>query len=66
MHFIDMYWLVMPNLHPHGVHFGILDLTTLVGVGGVFLAALGWFLKGSKLVPIRDPRLVESLSFQNF
>ena len=55
----------MPTLHAHNVHLTWLDLTTLIGVGGVFLAALGWFLRRSALVPIHDPRLEESLSFEN-
>ncbi|MCP3979673.1 MAG: quinol:cytochrome C oxidoreductase [bacterium] len=66
MHLADLHWLIMPNLHAHDIHVGLLDVTTLVGVGGVFLAGLGWNLKRSALVPVRDPRLAESLSFQNF
>jgi len=65
MHYLDLYWLVMPSLHPHWAHLSPLDLTTFVGVGGVFLAALGWLLRRGALVPIRDPRLAESLRFEN-
>ena len=65
MHLLDMHWLVMPNLHAEGFHLSLLDLTTLLAVGGVFVGGLGWALCRSKLIPIRDPRVRESLSFEN-
>jgi hypothetical protein len=65
MHLLDLYWLVMPNLHPEGVAPGILDLAALLGSIGVFLAAFGWSLQRQALVPLRDPRLPESLLFEN-
>ncbi|HSR52180.1 MAG TPA: hypothetical protein VLV83_15225 [Acidobacteriota bacterium] len=73
VHYIDLYWLVMPSrtttvdgvagalgFHPH-----LLDLTCLIGVGGVFLGALAYLMRRPKLVPMRDPRLAESLSYEN-
>jgi hypothetical protein len=33
---------------------------------GLFLALFGWSLTTSKLVPINDPRLEESLNHENF
>jgi hypothetical protein len=65
MHYLDIYWLVMPTLHHHGAHFSALDITTLLVVGGVFLAGLGWLMRRGALVPLKDPRLGESLSFEN-
>ncbi|MCB1153717.1 quinol:cytochrome C oxidoreductase, partial [bacterium] len=66
MHFIDMYWLVAPSLHHEGVVFGLIDVTTLLGIGGLFLAFFTWNLRRNPLVPIKDPRLQESLRFENF
>jgi hypothetical protein len=66
MHGVDLYWLVMPSLHPAGVGFGALDVAAFVAVGGIFFAVLTWLMLGSPLVPVRDPRLPESLSFENF
>jgi len=37
----------------------------LIGMGGLFLANTAWLLQGAALVPLRDPRLNESLSFPN-
>ena len=66
MHFIDLHWLVMPTFHETGFSFTVLDFTTMLGVGGLFLAAFGFFLTRAKLVPARDPRLIESVTFENF
>jgi hypothetical protein len=65
MNFLDLYWLVMPSLHPGGVHVTLLDLTTLAAVGGAFVGSAAWLMRRAPLVPVRDPRLSESLSFEN-
>jgi hypothetical protein len=65
MHLLDLYWLVMPNLHPTGMVPSLLDAAALIGCCGVFLAAFGLALKRQALVPLRDPRLPESLTFEN-
>ena len=38
VHWVDLYWLVMPHLHPAGPRPSLLDLTAFVGVGGVAVA----------------------------
>ncbi|HEV7671033.1 MAG TPA: quinol:cytochrome C oxidoreductase [Thermoanaerobaculia bacterium] len=65
MHALDLYWLVMPSLHVGGITLSWLDVATLVGSCGVFLAAFGWSLGRQALVPLRDPRLPESITFEN-
>jgi len=65
MHFMDLYWQVMPTLHPEGVRPSALDVAALVAVGGCFVAAASWLMKRQALVPLRDPRLAESLTFEN-
>ncbi len=64
IHLWDIYWLVMPNLH-NEITFSLLDVTSLLGVGGLFVALVGWLLGRGALLPTRDPRLVESLAFEN-
>lgn len=76
MEVVDMYWLIQPVLaHHHAIHsgdhhmtmhLGPLDLLTLIGVAGVFLAAFGWASGRRALVPTGDPRLAESVHFENF
>jgi len=65
MHYVDVYWLVIPSIEGLGARPGIVDLAALVTVGGAFLAAFGWLLVRSPLVPAGDPRLSESLAFEN-
>jgi hypothetical protein len=40
-------------------------LAFVVGLGAVFFVTTTWFLRRAPLVPIGDPRLGESLSFEN-
>ena len=65
MHALDLHWLVMPNLHPEGFTPALVDVTTMVGAVGLFLAAFGRASRRQSLVPVRDPRLSESLLFDN-
>jgi hypothetical protein len=65
MHFVDLYWLVMPTLHPEGVRPSLLDIAAFLTVGGCFAAAMTWLMRRQALVPVRDPRLAESLAFEN-
>jgi len=97
IHFIDMYWLVLPeyptelvasvstypqlieafgngidpatgipwlaryDMHPH-----LADLCCLLGLAGVVLGLTGLSVRNASLIPIGDPRLPESLAFENF
>jgi len=65
MHLVDVYWLVMPVLHPEGFAISLLDVVAFLAVGGLFVGGLSWMMRGSPLVPVGDPRLPESLSFEN-
>lgn len=65
MHFLDLYWLVMPTLHPEGLRPSLLDVAAFVTVGGCFVAAASWLMRRQALVPLRDPRLAESLALEN-
>ena len=66
MHWVDLYWLVMPAGSPgspvpssRGPHLaGRLSAR-------LFLAGAAFALRGRSLVPERDPRLEESLAFEN-
>ena len=65
MHFLDLYWQVMPTLHPDGVRVSALDVAAFFAVGGIFVTAASLLMRRQALVPIRDPRLAESLAFEN-
>ena len=55
----------MPTLHPAGVLPTALDVAAFMAVGGCFVATAGWLLRRQALVPLRDPRIAESLAFEN-
>ncbi len=66
MHWVDLYWIAMPELAPPGrVPVGLVDLAAMVGLGGVYLGAWVLGMRRHSLVPTRDPRLAESLAFEN-
>jgi hypothetical protein len=65
MQWLDVYWLVMPSKTPAGFAPGLSDLATFVGIGGVFFAMAAHRLGAHALVPLKDPRLSESLDFEN-
>jgi hypothetical protein len=88
MHFIDIYWLVMPHVPAETIAeartYGevaeqvaasggelvgydpmLIDLTCLLGLGGLFVAGTAHRLRTCALIPVGDPRLGESLAFEN-
>lgn len=65
VHYVDLYFLVMPQLHRTGVSVHVLDLTCLVALGGLFLGYVAYQARAHNLLPVRDPRLARSLAFEN-
>jgi len=61
---LNLYWTVMPG-YSEQVVFSAMDVTGFVGVGGIWLAAVTRLAMGASLVPTRDPRLGDSLRFEN-
>jgi hypothetical protein len=64
-HWIDVFWLVMPE-YSRSLSFGLPEILCLIGLGGVFVGAMIWRMSSAALRPLRDPRLPESLVFTNF
>jgi len=65
MHWIDLYWLVMPTLHQAGIKFCIFDFTALAGIGGIFMWLFWTQLSKHPLVPFGDPKFEESVKHTN-
>lgn len=65
IHFVDLYWIIMPTLQTDGFGMSPLDLTAFIGVGGIFVALVSRNIASSAVVPYRDPRLSESMAFEN-
>ena len=65
MHYLDIYWLVMPVLHHEGMQVHWMDFVCLVGVGSLFQFFVVRRLARHPLIPVGDPRLGESLRLHN-
>jgi hypothetical protein len=65
MHWVDLYYLVMPQLFGQGPSFGLVDIFCVIGMGGIYVALLVRVAGDRGLLPARDPRLGESLAFEN-
>ncbi len=61
---INLYWVVMPNFS-ETFTISPMDLTAFIGVGGIWLATATRLATGASLVPVKDPRLKDSLRFEN-
>jgi hypothetical protein len=61
-HFIDIYWLVMPNFE--GYYFSLIDLVVPLLAVGVIILIFNYRAKKSNLVPIGDPKLQKGLDFR--
>jgi len=64
LHLLDVAWMVLPSIGP-GATSPVLLAGAMLAVGGVVTAVFGRLLVGRPLVPIRDPRLSESLALDN-
>jgi hypothetical protein len=64
VHYFDVYWVVMPELHPGNPAPYFTDLTAFVGVGGVALAVAVAAVRGKHAMPVRDPDFAESLRYR--
>jgi hypothetical protein len=64
MHYVDVFWLVLPVLHREdALHW--MDLPALAAVVGSAAAFSAWRLGGQPLVPRHDPRLAQALEYES-
>jgi hypothetical protein len=63
IHYVDVYWVVMPAASESrlGIHWT--HLTAFVGIGGVSVAAALVLFRAAAPVPVGDPFLEESLRY---
>jgi hypothetical protein len=64
VHYIDIFWLVMPTLHPEGFSLHWTNFTAFLGVGLLAVAFAVSRLRGRFAIPVRDPYLAESLRYR--
>jgi hypothetical protein len=64
VHYIDIFWLAMPTLHPEGFSMHWTNFTAFFGVGLVAVAFGVSRLRGKLPLPVKDPYLAESLRYR--
>ena len=64
IHFIDMYWVVMPNVDSH-FHFVATDLLIFFAFSFLFIGFFIFNLAKVNLVSHKDPILQDSIGFEN-
>jgi hypothetical protein len=65
MQMLDIYLIVLPALHGTGVHVSIWDLICLLAIGATLSFVYLRLVPKTSLFPVRDPRLIESLTTVN-
>ena len=61
MRFIDIYWLVTPAYHGDHFYFCWITIPAFLGIGGLWLAAFIWQLKGQTVIPIHETWVEEAI-----
>ena len=65
MQWFDHHWLAMPVLYQEHATIHWLDITSWIGLCGIFFGCFAWRLSRHPLVPQHDPLLGRSLAFEN-
>jgi hypothetical protein len=58
---IDLFWLIAPEFHQHGVSVSWLDIVLPLTLGSIWLACFIWQLRGRAILPVHDPEFDEAL-----
>jgi hypothetical protein len=58
---VDLFWLVAPEFHRHGVAVSWLDVLLPLSLGAVWLGCFVWQLRGRAILPVHDPEFEEAL-----
>jgi hypothetical protein len=61
---INLYWVIMPEFSDSFI-FSPMDVALFFGIGGIWFAAIVKLASQNSLIPTKDPRLEDSLRFEN-
>jgi hypothetical protein len=62
---VDIYWIVVPSFERDAPRVHLTDVFTVIGIGGLWLAAFAWQLKKMPLLPLHDPRFEGALQHEH-
>ena len=63
-HYIDLYWLVMPNFYKEGIIFGWIELGFPILIAGIIILVFYYRASRTNLVAIGDPKLERGVDFR--
>jgi len=63
MHYLDLYWMIMPQVRPDHVWLDWSNVTAFIGIGGLAVAFAVYTMRGRYLLPVGDPFLSDSLEY---
>jgi len=58
---VDLFWLIAPEFHTHGLSVSWLDLVLPVTLISIWVGCFLWQLRGRPLLPVYDPQFEEAL-----
>ena len=61
MRYVDIYWLTAPSYYGETFHYSWMDLSTLLGIGGLWVWLFIGQLKGQTILPIHETWVEEAL-----
>jgi hypothetical protein len=65
IHWVDLYWVVMPNHSTNVIQTLWIDIATMAGVGGMFLWYFWRRMSSAALLPINEPNLEASIGLES-
>jgi hypothetical protein len=60
-HIADVWWTIVPSLHPQRLYFTWWAVVAFFGIGGIWLGAFLRDLERRPMVPLNDPRFVVAI-----
>lgn len=70
MHWVDHYWLIMPQMNPEANEYTLsgagflIDAACMIGVIALYIGLFCLIARNRPLVPLKDPRLGEALNHE--
>jgi hypothetical protein len=58
---VDLFWLIAPEFHTHGIVISWLDIVLPLALGAIWLGCFIWQLRGRAILPVHDPEFDEAL-----
>jgi hypothetical protein len=58
---IDLFWLIAPEFHTHGLSISWLDILLPLSLSALWLGCFVWQLRGRAILPVFDPEFEETM-----